>query len=122
MQAKDFRQSRTQPDVWSDGCRAGFPRLERGALARRAIDPTLAAPNDPESIREAKVCLAARVAASRPSEPARDQPELAEATDLKSARRAPSFHELWRDVCDLLPEPSQCLSRLPQHSSYRPRA
>lgn len=71
---------------------------------RRGIDPSLAAPNDPESVRDAKGWLAARMPASRCYNPARDQAALTDAMDFKSARSAPSFDKLWRDVCDLMQE------------------
>lgn len=72
---------------------------------RRGIDPYVAAPNDPESIRDAKGWLSARMPRLRPYSPHRDQAGLTSAMDFKTARRAPSFDKLWRDVCELLLEP-----------------
>ena len=74
---------------------------------RRGIDPILVAPNDPESIRDAKGWLTARMPAAKPYRPARDQAALVSAMDFKAARRAPSFDKFWRDVCELLLEPPQ---------------
>ena len=74
---------------------------------RRGIGPTLDAPNDPESIRDAMGWLAARMPPSKPYRPARDQAALVSAMDFKAARRAPSFDKLWRDVRELLLEPPQ---------------
>lgn len=71
---------------------------------RRGIDSALVAPDDPESIRDAKGWLAARTHAIRPYKPARDQAALTHAMNFDAARRAPSFDKLWRDVCDLLRE------------------
>ena len=74
---------------------------------RRGIDLSLDAPSDPESIRDAKGWLSARMPKSKPYSPFRDQAALTSAMDFKAARRAPSFDKLWRDVCELLLEPPQ---------------
>lgn len=73
----------------------------------RGIDPSLAAPSDPESVRDAKGWLTARMPNSRSYRPARDQAALTDAMHFKSARSAPSFNKLWRDVCDLLRDSPQ---------------
>lgn len=71
---------------------------------RRGVDLSLTAPDDPESIRDAKGWLVARTSVLRPYKPARDQAALTDAMNFQSARRAPSFDKLWRDVCELLRE------------------
>lgn len=82
---------------------ASAERLRGQLRINAAVD----VPNDPEAIRDAKGWLTARMPASDPYKPARDQAAFVNAMDFKAARRAPSFDKLWRDVCELLLEPPQ---------------
>jgi len=70
---------------------------------QRGLRTNLAAPADPEAIRDAKGWLTRHCPGSRSYRPSRDQPALVELFDLDLARqRAPSFDKLVRDVAALL--------------------
>ena len=69
---------------------------------KRGIAETVAPPSEPESIRGAKEWLSARMPSGQPYRPTLHQPALTAIFDLDSARMAPSFDKLWRDVDSLL--------------------
>lgn len=69
----------------------------------RDIRDDARAPDDPESIRDAKGWLSDRMPRDRSYRETLDQPALTARIDLEQARRgAPSFDKLWRDVAELL--------------------
>lgn len=68
----------------------------------RGIESTTTAPPDPESIVDAKGWLSRRMPAGRSYRETLDQPALTAVFDLVSARNAPSFDKMWRDVSSLL--------------------
>lgn len=78
-----------------------FLAAARSVAGRREIDEGTTRPNDPESIRDAKGWLSARMPRGRSYRPTLDQAALTARIDLDAARTAPSFDKLWRDV-DLL--------------------
>jgi hypothetical protein len=68
----------------------------------RGIRPDVTAPEEPESIRDAKGWLSDRIA-GRSYRETLDQPALTARVDLDRARRAAaSLDKLWRDVTALL--------------------
>ena len=69
---------------------------------RRGIAEAVASPSEPESIRGAKEWLSAHMPSGQPYRPTLHQPALTAIFDLDSARKAPSFDKLWRDVDSLL--------------------
>ena len=69
---------------------------------KRGIDESAAPPPEPESIRNAKGWLSAHMPGDQSYSPKLDQPALTAIFDLDSARMAPSFDKLWRDVSSLL--------------------
>jgi len=69
----------------------------------RGIDDDVLAPDDPESIRDAKGWLTQRMALGRSYREVRDPPALTARMDLQQARlRASSFDKMWRAVENLL--------------------
>ena len=69
----------------------------------RGIDDDALAPDDPESIRDAKGWLTQRMAPGRSYRDVRDQAAFTARMDLQQARlRAPSFDKMWRAVENLL--------------------
>ena len=61
------------------------------------------APNEAESIRDAKGWLTSRMPPVRAYKETRDQPALTSLFDFATARRgAPSFDKMWRTVIQLL--------------------
>jgi hypothetical protein len=69
----------------------------------REIAADIVAPDDPESIRDAKGWLSERMVAGRTYRPTLDQPALCAVFDIRAARaRSRSFDKLWRDVESLL--------------------
>jgi hypothetical protein len=68
----------------------------------RGLPQDLAAPPDPEGIRDAKGWLGARMPPARRYRETIDQAAMARAFDLAAARRAPSFDKLCRDLDALL--------------------
>ena len=74
-----------------------------GSVAgRRGIAESAVPPPEPESIRDAKGWLSAHMPHGQSYSPTLDQPALTTSFDLDSARMAPSFDKLWRDVSSLL--------------------
>ena len=61
-------------------------------------------PPNPEAIRDAKGWLGRNVLRGAKYHPTRHQPKLTAAFDLNTARAAPSFDKLWRDLTWLLGE------------------
>lgn len=78
-----------------------------GSLAgRRGLDETLAPPDNPEAIQDAKGWLSARMPLGRRYRETLDQVALTATFDMAVARRlSPSFDKLWRDVSGLLQPP-----------------
>ncbi len=68
----------------------------------RGIKPSVAPPDDPESIASAKAWLRRHMPRNRPYRETLDQPALSAVFNLEAARAAPSFDKLWRDVERLL--------------------
>ena len=69
----------------------------------RGLPDDITAPNDAESIRNAKGWLTSRMPPGRAYKETRDQPALTSLFDLPTARRgAPSFDKMWRTVTQLL--------------------
>ena len=68
----------------------------------RGIDEGASPPPDPESIRNAKGWLRARMPRGQRYRETRHQAAFTASIDLASARRAPSFDKMWRDVSALL--------------------
>jgi len=62
------------------------------------LDPSLSAPHDPESIRDAKGWLQKAMPPGRKYSETIDQPSLASRFDVNAARRAPSFDKMYREV------------------------
>ena len=81
---------------------AWFLAAAHSIAGRREIDPGTTAPPEPESIVDAKGWLTNRMPAGRSYRETLDQPALTSVFDLTSARTAPSFDKLWRDVTSLL--------------------
>jgi uncharacterized protein DUF4276 len=69
---------------------------------RRGLLPDLSPPPDPESIRDAKGWLSARMIKGRGYSAPVDQPALAKLFDLTAARRIASFDRLYRKMAALL--------------------
>ena len=82
---------------------AWFLAAADSIAGHRGIRDDVTAPSDPESIRNAKGWLSARMPHGRSYRETLDQPALTARIDLEMARRsAPSFDKFWRDVSDLL--------------------
>ena len=79
-----------------------------GSLAgRRGLDESLASPDSPEAIQDAKGWLSTRMPPGRRYRETLDQAALTATFDMAEARRlSPSFDKLWRDVGNLL-QPSK---------------
>lgn len=70
---------------------------------QRGIQEDAECPRDPESVRDAKGALSARMVGTRGYVATDDQPALLSALDLSlAARRSPSFAKLQRDVASLV--------------------
>jgi hypothetical protein len=81
---------------------AWFLAAAESLAGKRGIDEAVAAPGEPESIRDAKGWLSARMQDGRSYRETLDQPALTAVFDLAAARKAPSFDKMWRDVSRLL--------------------
>jgi hypothetical protein len=68
----------------------------------RGIRSDVVAPTAPEEIRDAKAWLTQHMSVGRSYHETVDQPALSARFDLASARAAPSFEKLWRDLESLL--------------------
>ena len=74
-----------------------------GSLAgRRGMDAAVAPPPEPESIRDAKGWLSARMPLGQRYRETLHQAAFSAIFDLDTARAAPSFDKMWRDVNSLL--------------------
>jgi len=69
---------------------------------KRGIAESATPPPEPESIRGAKEWLSAHMPSGQPYRPTLHQSALTAIFDLDTARMAPSFDKLWRDVSSLL--------------------
>ena len=69
---------------------------------KRGIAESAVPPPEPESIRDAKRWLSAHMPDDQSYSPKLDKPALTAIFDLDSARMAPSFDKLWRDMSSLL--------------------
>ena len=78
-----------------------------GSLAgRRGLDETLAPPDNPEAIQDAKGWLSARMPRGRRYRETLDQAAFTATFDMAAARRnSPSFDKLWRDIGSLFQPP-----------------
>ena len=82
---------------------AWFLAAADSIAGRRGLPDDITAPNDAESIRNAKGWLTSRMPPGRAYKETRDQPALTSLFDLPAARRgAPSFDKMWRTVTQLL--------------------
>lgn len=81
---------------------AWFLAAADSIAGRRNIDSATTAPAQPESIADAKRWLSDRMPAGQSYRETLDQPALTAVFDLDSARSAPSFDKMWRDVSSLL--------------------
>ena len=86
---------------------AWFLAAARSIAGRHGVADPVVAPPDPEAIRDAKGWLSKRMSAGQSYRPTRHQPALTAVFDLDSARTAPSFDKLWRDVRTLLSVPEE---------------
>lgn len=80
---------------------AWFLAAAESLAGTRGIDDAVAPPDDPESIRDAKGWLSAQMPPGQPYRETIHQAALSAILDLNSARRAPSFDKLWRDIRSL---------------------
>ena len=87
--------TKTEYEAW-------FLAAARSIAGRHGIADPIAPPPDPESIRDAKGWLSARMPPRRSYRATIHQPALTAIFDLHSARPAPSFDKMWRDVSSLL--------------------
>jgi len=81
---------------------AWFLAAAESIAGHRGIAAGTTAPDDPESVRDGKGWISARMPPGRSYRETLDQPALTAIFDLTAARRAPSFDKLWRDVSSLL--------------------
>ena len=81
---------------------AWFLAAARSIAGQREIDESTEPPPEPESIRGAKEWLSRCMPPDRAYSATRDQPALTALFDMTTARSAPSFDKLWRDVTYLL--------------------
>ena len=82
---------------------AWFLAAADSIAGHRGLPGDLNAPNEAESIRDAKGWLTSRMPPGRAYKETRDQPALTSLFDLGTARRgAPSFDKMWRTVTQLL--------------------
>lgn len=87
---------------------AWFLAAAESLSGRRGLKLDLSAPDDPESIRDAKAWLSAHRQDGHSYRETVDQTALAAGFDLDRARaRSPSFAKLWRDVKSALRLPPQ---------------
>ena len=66
------------------------------------LNERIEAPDNPESIRDAKHWLARQMSPGKGYYPARELVTLTRRFDLQAARSAPSFDKMWRDVAALV--------------------
>ena len=81
---------------------AWFLAAAESLAGRHGIATAATQPPNPESIRDAKGWLTARMPRGQPYKPMRHQAALTSVFDFGLARSAPSFAKLWRDLRALL--------------------
>ena len=80
-----------------------FVAAAKSVAGHQGLQSVTVPPADPESLRNAKGWLSARMPRDRSYSPTRDQSPLTAVFDLEQARRgAPSFNKMWRAVMELL--------------------
>ena len=87
--------AKTEYEAW-------FLAAATSVAGRRGVRQDVTAPRDPEQIRDAKGWLSRQMTAGHSYRETLDQPALSAVFDLQSARRAPSFDKMWRDVRSFL--------------------
>ena len=80
---------------------AWFLAAAESLAGKRGIDDAVTPPDDPEEIRDAKGWLSAQMPPGQPYRETIHQAALSAVFDLNSARKAPSFDKLWRDIRSL---------------------
>jgi len=76
-----------------------FLAAAESLAGKRRLPTNLAAPSDPEAIRDAKGWLSRQMLASNRYSPTQDQPALTALLDLHLAHlRSRSFRKLWKEV------------------------
>lgn len=86
---------------------AWFLAAAPSIAGKRGLAGPMIAPDNPESIPDAKGWLTDRMSPGRKYRPTADQAPLAAAMDLELARaNAPSFDKLWRDLEAWLSRPA----------------
>ena len=81
---------------------AWFLAAANSLAGHRRIDETAVPPPDPESIRDAKGWLSARMPPDQNYRATIHQAAFSTLFDLDTARAASSFNKMWRDVSSLL--------------------
>ena len=84
---------------------AWFLAAAASLAGQRGPGESLAPPDDPEAVRDAKGWLSARMPPGQRYRETLHQAALSAVFDLDSARAAPSFDKLWRDLSSLLRPP-----------------
>ena len=84
---------------------AWFLAAAASLAGRLGIDKAVAPPPDPEAIRDAKGWLSGKMPPGQPYRETLHQAAISATFDLDSARAAPSFDKLWRDVSSLIRPP-----------------
>ena len=90
--------AKTEYEAW-------FLAAAASLAGRMGIDNAVAPPPDPEAIRNAKGWLSGKMPPGQPYRETLHQAALSATFDLASARAAPSFDKLWRDVSSLIQAP-----------------
>ena len=81
---------------------AWFLAAAASIAGQRGVDDSTSPPPNPESIRDAKGWLSARMPRGHRYRPTLHQAAFSAIFDLDCARAAPSFDKMWRDVNSLL--------------------
>ena len=85
---------------------AWFLAAAHSLAGQRGLDETLAPPDNPEAVQDAKGWLSARMPLGRGYRARLDQAALTATFDMATARLlSPSFDKLWRDVGSFLRPP-----------------
>lgn len=101
--AKTARPDRSVKVVFAKAEYEAWFLAAAGSIAGQCgISDSTVPPREPETIRDAKGWLSQRMPARQSYRPTRHQAALTEGFDLDTARAAPSFDKLWRDVSGLL--------------------
>ncbi len=83
---------------------AWFLAAAESLAGHRGIDAAAVSPADPETVASPKRWLSQHMQSGWSYRETLDQPALTAVFDLATARRAPSFDKLWRDLSTLLLE------------------